>query len=414
MAVLADIETPDLVVDPGGRVATQVKIRNQGTRVDEFRLSILGDASPWATVDPVSVHLFPKGEASVTVTFAPPRASKPAAAAYPFGVLIQSIAEPDDSRAEEGTITVGPFVTLAAEVRPRTSRGRRAGGHLVTVRNDGNAAGRVTARAVDPDEAIALTLQPPAAELEPAATAEHRVTARAGNWFLFGASRRYPFSIEVSETQAGTQSIPAVFEQRALLPGWLLAAAGVVLAAVVLVLGSGILKPPAGTESPGPGQATNAVAGQPTAAPTEAGGGEPTTAPGGGSTTPPEVTPEPTRGIYLTITGGSPVDGDYNAIHQQALRHDGEIDIFLRYLINGGFCYVELITGDTSVPATYTYPDMARAHFSCDAGSPGYTAVTGELVLDQFDAIVSGSFDFFADTAPNVNLYGIFRDIVVE
>lgn len=417
MTVIAAIEPAVLTVEPGGTVTATIRVRNQGSVVDQFDLSVLGDAQSWATIEPANLRLFPRTEGEAILTFAPPRASTPAAGPYSFGILARSVAAPDVSVAEEGTVTVGPFVALTSELRPRTSRGWRTGRHAVQVRNAGNVATTVAAKAIDPDDQLQLAVAPTTAEVGAGATTELSASARIGSWHVVGAPKRRPFTVEVGAATGKPDSIPAVFEQRAIVPGWLVPFVGVLIALIAAGFATGVLPPGGG----------GGTGGGPTAAPTQR-QGEPTSAPVAGTQvadtpgastlaadTPPPVTPEPTKGIYFTITGGSPVDGKYNAEHQQAIRSAGELDIFLRYLINGGFCYVELITSETAVPATYTYPDAARAHFSCDApGSPAFSAVTGELVLDQFGSTVTGSFDFFADTDPNVNLYGIFRDIVVE
>ena len=387
--VLASIEPGELNVEPGGMATAQIRVRNQSTRVDEFQLSVLGDMAQWATVTPASISLFPKTEGTATVTFRPPRASAPAAGTYPFGILARSKADKDDSVAEEGHVTVGPFVALAAEARPRTSRGTRIGEHAIGVRNDGNAPATIAAKAVDPDDALSsLTVEPGRAEVAAGSEIALRATARAGGTRVFGATRRFPFSIEVTEPSSSAQSVQAVFEQRALLPAWILAALGFLVALVVFVLASGILNPP--QETPGPGQPTE----QPTARPVATPPPEVTDAPGD---TP---TPEPTTatfGAAHVFASGPGFDVEESNNGAGAVLSEGRLVIYIPVNVNGAECVGRVVAPAFVGVGSYEIGDPASgaeyyADFSC--GGAAYEGGTGELRLDERQPTLRGHAGF--------------------
>ena len=78
MSAVTSLSRTDPTVDPGGQSAITIKIRNAGSIVDRFDVDVVGPTTGWVRVDPPSLSLFPGVEGTVTITFAPPRASTPA------------------------------------------------------------------------------------------------------------------------------------------------------------------------------------------------------------------------------------------------------------------------------------------------------------------------------------------------
>jgi hypothetical protein len=161
MSAVTSLSRADPTVDPGGQSAITIKIRNAGSIVDRFDVDVVGPSAGWARVDPPSLSLFPGVEGTVTITWAPPRASSPRAGVYPFGIRVRPAADPSGSTVEEGKITVTPFTSVAADIVPVTSRGSRTGRHQVVVANRGNASSEVAVTAEDPDARLRLMVQPP-------------------------------------------------------------------------------------------------------------------------------------------------------------------------------------------------------------------------------------------------------------
>lgn len=236
MSVLATIEPTDLKVDPGAETSLLVRVRNRGTIVDQFDIAVVGPTAPWASVNPPNLRLFPDKEGEARVTFRPPRAPDPAADVYPFGVAVRAASDPASSTVEEGRIVVAPFIQLASEIVPQTSRGSRSGSHDVTVHNVGNTVAEVTVKASDPDRLLNFEVMPERAGLRPGGSATIRAKAMPKATFLMGSAKRIPFSVQIDEPTAGTYQVPATLEQRAIIPSWIKPAAGLAVAALAAVL----------------------------------------------------------------------------------------------------------------------------------------------------------------------------------
>jgi hypothetical protein len=236
MSVLASIEPTDLAVEPGAEASLLVKVRNRGSIVDRFDIAVVGPTSAWATVDPTSLRLFPDKEGEARVTFRPPRAPDPAADTYPFGVSVRAASDVSASTVEEGHVAVAPFVQLATEIVPQTSRGSRSGSHDVNVKNVGNAVAEVSVSASDPDRLLNFEVVPARAGLRPGGATTIRTKVQPKATFFLGAAKRIPFAVQVDEPVAGSYQIPATIEQRAIIPSWVKPAAGLAVAALAAVL----------------------------------------------------------------------------------------------------------------------------------------------------------------------------------
>ncbi len=251
MSVLATIEPAELQVEPGSEATLVVRVRNRGSIVDRFDVTVVGPTSKWATVDQPSLRLFPDKEGEARVTFRPPRAPTPAADTYPFGISVRAASDADATAVEEGRVSVAPFVQLTTEIVPQTSRGSRSGSHDLTVHNIGNAVAEVSVKASDPDRLLNFEVVPERAGLRPDGAATIRARVRPKQTFLLGAAKRIPFSVQVDEPTAGSYQVPATIEQRAIIPGWVKPVAGLAIAAIAaLAFLPPILFPPEPSATP--------------------------------------------------------------------------------------------------------------------------------------------------------------------
>src|SRR5437899_1468901 len=186
-------------VEPGGQNGVDVLGRNNGTVVDSFSLEPIGPTAGWTVAEPPSVHLLPGEEATVQLTFSPPRDFSTRAGETPWAVQIRSSEDPSSDHVEEGRIEVAGFDELAAELAPRTSRarGRRRGKHQVAIDNSGNRSARVRLAAVDEAEKLAFEFGSTEVELEPGAAEVVALKVRATQRLWRGKPLTHPFTMLV-------------------------------------------------------------------------------------------------------------------------------------------------------------------------------------------------------------------------
>lgn len=232
----------ELAVTPGQTTSVTVSVRNTGTVVDQYAVTVLGEAAAWATVAPPVVSLFPGAEGSAQVIFSPPRAAGLPFGPTVFGIRVVPHEDPEGSVVEEGTIDIGAFSEVKAKVTPRNSEGRRTAEHHVFVENHGNTDVDAEIDATDPDEALAFDIRPPALSLPPGGSGTATVKVAPRDKLPHPTPR--PFQIIVRPGQEPPVVLDATMTQRRRgAPKWILpVVAGAVVVALAAVLLPGILK----------------------------------------------------------------------------------------------------------------------------------------------------------------------------
>ncbi|MBA2569994.1 MAG: hypothetical protein H0V04_02305, partial [Chloroflexi bacterium] len=236
MGALANLETRMLTVAPGAEAGVEIRVRNNGTVVDQFTLDVLGDASSWATADPASLSLFPGAEERARITFRPPRSHQITAGPMPFGVRVASREDPQGSVVEEGVLQVEPFAETTAELAPRTSRGSRSAVHDLAVDNRGNTRINAEVTASDPDQVLDFDVRPPGLVIDPGTAAIANVRVRAKQSFLRGQPKTRSFSVLVGSVGQPPVAVDGTLLQEQILPGWLPRALAAALALAVLAI----------------------------------------------------------------------------------------------------------------------------------------------------------------------------------
>jgi hypothetical protein len=231
--------------EPGGQSSFLVTVRNTGTVVDQFTVEVLGSAAGWATVTPPTVSLFPGADGQATVTFNPPRTADVAAGEIPFAVKVTSHEDPEGSIVEEGVLVVGTFADLFAELLPRTARGRRSARYDMALDNRGNDRVNAVLSAIEPDERLRFTFQPPAVVAEPDTATFSQVVARPVRTFWRGSAVTIPFKIVVEPEGVAPLVVDGTMLQEPRLPRWFWKAVLLVLVLLLLlvVLWFALLKP---------------------------------------------------------------------------------------------------------------------------------------------------------------------------
>jgi hypothetical protein len=198
MGASVELSVASVVVEVGGEASLQVTVRNTGSVIDELSFSVLGAAGAWTVIEPGLLSLLPGSEGTAQVHFRPPRSASIPAGRTPFGIMVASREDPEGSIVEEGTVEVTRLVEVAAELNPRTSRGRREGTHDLTVSNRGNATITVEVAATDPGDLLYLTVTPPQLVIEAGGSGTARIVAQA-RWELEqGSPQTIPFKVTVT------------------------------------------------------------------------------------------------------------------------------------------------------------------------------------------------------------------------
>jgi len=177
-AVTVTLDSRSLQVVPGASVEGRVRIRNEGTIVDEFRLEVVGGAAAWATIDPPVLRLFPRSTDVARITFKPPRTSDVAAGPVRYGVKVSSTVSPEAYTVENDLIDVGAFEDWNAELQPRSSRGESTGAHTVRVQNRGNVPLQVAISAQPGGDGVTVEGVPASLTVAPGQAAEAPLTVR--------------------------------------------------------------------------------------------------------------------------------------------------------------------------------------------------------------------------------------------
>jgi hypothetical protein len=212
MSTGAHLETSSLTIVPGAEAAATVRVRNMGTVVDQFSLDVVGDAQPWAEVQPPSLSLFPGAEERARIVFRPPRSPHVPAGRMPFGVRVRSRIDPASSRVEEGALQIEPFYAARAEMTPRSSRGTREAFHDVTVENSGNAPFRARLSALDYDQQLELEI-PQQVVVGAGQSVAVRLTVKARQVFEEGAAQQRPFRVVVQAPDSQPITVDGTFNQ---------------------------------------------------------------------------------------------------------------------------------------------------------------------------------------------------------
>jgi hypothetical protein len=198
MGASVELSVASVVVEVGGEASLDLTVRNTGSVIDELSFSVLGAAGAWTVIEPGLLSLLPGSEGTAQVHFRPPRSASIPAGRTPFGIMVASREDPEGSIVEEGTVEVTRLVEVAAELNPRTSRGRREGTHDLTVSNRGNAPITVEVAATDPGDLLYLTVTPPQLVIEAGGSGTARIVAQA-RWELEqGSPQTIPFKVTVT------------------------------------------------------------------------------------------------------------------------------------------------------------------------------------------------------------------------
>ncbi len=236
MGAIANLGTRSVAVAPGAQASADIRVRNNGTVVDQFTLEVLGDASAWSTAEPPVVSLFPGAEQSIRITFRPPRTSDVPAGTMAFGIRVLSQEDPAGSVVEEGALEIGAFSDTSAELAPRTSRGRTGATHDLAVDNRGNVPLNATITGIDPDRTLGFDIKPPSIVADPGIAAFAKVGVKPRQRFWRGQPKTRSFQLQLDSPGQPPVLVGGSMLQESILPSWFLKALLLLLVALVALI----------------------------------------------------------------------------------------------------------------------------------------------------------------------------------
>ncbi|MFG2548303.1 hydrolase [Streptomyces sp. NPDC048594] len=350
MSLWTSLEPASATVDPGSSTRVRLRVRNTGDVVDEYRFEPVGDVSPWTTVEPQTLRLYPGTTGTVELTFAPPRTSDAVAGPNPYAVRITPTEHPDAVTVPEGNLTITAFTEVRAELVPPTVKGRFRGRPRLAVDNVGNTKVTASVAGTDTGDHLSYEIRPGNVQIEPGRAAFVETTLKPRQVIWFGSKEERPYTLSVKRSGVDPTEVEGTYVQRGFLPRWLATFFGIFLALAIAFLmiwiaykpqvrtsateqteqaGAALAPSPSATPETLPSTAPSVPAEAPAAQPSApepkddgAGGGG---GGGGGESKPPTKKPKP------------PVRTAATAVKELAARSDGRHICYRAYVADKGW-----------------------------------------------------------------------------
>ncbi|MFG3289324.1 hydrolase [Streptomyces sp. NPDC048179] len=221
MSLWTSLEPASATVDPGASTRVRLRLRNTGDVVDEYRFEPVGPLSPWTTVEPQTLRLYPGTTGTVELTFAPPRTSDATAGPNPYAVRITPTEHPEAVTVPEGNLTITPFTEVRAELVPPTVKGRFRGRPQLAIDNLGNTRLTASVSGSDNGDQLAYDLHPSNVQIEPGRAAFVKATLKPRKIIWFGPKEQRPYQLTVQRAGVNPQPVDGTYIQRGFLPRWL-------------------------------------------------------------------------------------------------------------------------------------------------------------------------------------------------
>ncbi|MEV7324188.1 RICIN domain-containing protein [Streptomyces sp. NPDC093970] len=233
MTLWTSLEPASATVDPGGSTRVRLRLRNTGDVVDEYHFEPVGPVSPWTTVEPRTLRLYPGTTGTVELAFAPPRTPDAAAGPNPYAVRITPTEHPEAVTVPEGNLTITPFTELRAELVPPVVKGRFRGRPKLAIDNLGNTRLTASVSGTDHGDQLAYDLHPSNVQIEPGRAAFIKATLKPRKIIWFGPKEQRPYVLTVLRTGVSPQPVDGTYVQRGFLPRWLATLFGTLLALAI-------------------------------------------------------------------------------------------------------------------------------------------------------------------------------------
>ncbi len=224
-----------LTITPGQPAKFQVTLTNLGSIVDWFTTTVEGVAPEWVQGTGQEVQLNPGMQETVDLSVNVARSANNLAREYPVTIRARSREQPNESGTVQASLTVLPFKEDAMRLEPRRASGRGNASYAISLQNSGNTPAHYELSGEDDEQAMAYQFGANPVDLEPGRETRVPLAVRTRRHWI-GREQRQPFQIHARPTGSSIpMTAPGEFVNKPLLPTWLLAVVGVVVAAILVV-----------------------------------------------------------------------------------------------------------------------------------------------------------------------------------
>ncbi|MFI5806701.1 RICIN domain-containing protein [Streptomyces sp. NPDC051561] len=233
MSLWTSLEPLSATVDPGSTARAQLRVRNTGDVVDEYRFEPVGQLAPWIRVEPQTLRLYPGTTGTVDLTFEPPRTPDATAGPNPYAVRVTPTEHPESVTVQEGNLTLTPFSEIRAEIVPPTVKGRFRGRPRLAVDNLGNVKLTASIGGSDNGDHLSYEIRPGNVQIEPGRAAFVDADLKPRQIIWFGSKQERPYSLSLRRSGADPVETEGLYVQRGFLPRWLATFLGLLLACAI-------------------------------------------------------------------------------------------------------------------------------------------------------------------------------------
>ncbi|QMU74059.1 ricin-type beta-trefoil lectin domain protein [Streptacidiphilus sp. P02-A3a] len=213
-----------------------MRVRNTSDVVDEYRFIPVGEISPYVTLEPATLRLYPGTTGTVELTFAPPRSPDATAGPNPYAVQIIPTENPEATTVPEGNITVTAFTEVRAELVPPTVRGRFRGRSVLAIDNLGNTKLTASVGGADNGGQLSYHVHPANVQVEPGRATFVKATLKPQRIIWFGHKENRPYQLSVQRSGSTPVGVDGTYVQKGVLPRWLAGFFGVGLGLAVALV----------------------------------------------------------------------------------------------------------------------------------------------------------------------------------
>ena len=224
------------MVDPGGTATVRLRVRNTSDVVDEYRFIPVGEISPYTTVEPPTLRLYPGTTGTVELTFAPPRTPDATAGPNPYAVQIIPTEHPEATTVPEGNVTITPFTEIRAELVPHTVKGRFRGRPRLAIDNLGNTRLIASVDGVDKGDQISYDVHPANVQIEPGRAGFVKATLKPRRVAWLGRKENRPYRLNVQRSGSTPLGVDGTFVQKGVLPRWMAGMLGLLVGLAVALV----------------------------------------------------------------------------------------------------------------------------------------------------------------------------------